>query len=63
MAMALDVTLSTRLPTDLHRELRQEAAEARRSLNSEIVFRLQRSLRWKKARVAACEKAHDREVA
>jgi hypothetical protein len=46
-----DITaLSTRLPTPLHRELTREAAEAHRSLNSEIVARLERSVRRKRAK-------------
>ena len=43
-------SIHVRLPSDLHEELAQAAAEAHRSLNSEIVYRLANTrMLWKSA--------------
>jgi hypothetical protein len=40
------VKISVRLPDDVHAEVVKAAEKARRSLNSEIVHRLEMSLTW-----------------
>ena len=45
--------LGVRLPEGVKEEIRQAAAANRRSLNAEIVFRLERSIETQKADAAA----------
>jgi hypothetical protein len=44
--------LGVRLPEDVKAEIKQAATENRRSLNAEIVFRLEKSIQTKKPTAA-----------
>jgi predicted HicB family RNase H-like nuclease len=42
--LTLNVNLSLRIPRDIHRAVKHRAVRARRSLNGEIIHRLEQSL-------------------